>query len=53
MPVEFDKCDHCGTWHQIETVYWGGVRIKTCPHVPKDLLVPVRDPEDNPLSTAH
>lgn len=59
MSVEFDKCDYCGTRHQIETVYWGGVGIKTCPYIPSSLTfvgVPAipRDPdEDNPLSTTH
>jgi hypothetical protein len=51
MQHEFDKCEHCGTWHIIKLVDWGGVQIKTCPWIPKDMPVPVRDPDqDNPLS---
>lgn len=55
--MAFDKCDWCGTMHQIEVVNWGGFPTASCPHIPKDvwfLTAPVRDPdEDNPISSAY
>lgn len=54
MQHEFGKCDHCGTWHQIEVIYWGGIEIKSCPYILKDVMFPVRDPdEDNPISASY
>jgi hypothetical protein len=50
MQHEFDKCEYCGTWHIIKLVDWCGVQIKTCPWIPKDMLIPVRDATKDNLS---
>lgn len=56
MSSEFAKCAHCGTWHVVGLVEWGGVLIKTCPHIPTVMIAKaiIRDPdEDNPISATY
>jgi hypothetical protein len=58
METEFNKCEHCGTWHEIKTTTFGGVPVKTCPYIPSSITgywyTGLRDPdEENPISASY
>lgn len=53
---KFDKCSHCGTWHEIKVVDWGGIPIESCPHIPNDVFmmcVPADPDHDSAISASH